>query len=396
MNLAGRIGWILVGLLAAASRSEPQELVSPSTARGRAWIERFERDWAAADSEPKLACSVRTLRPVVNFALRYQAGYEASIPVDQFPPTATMLTVRFRVHSAETNASHYFRRAGAIPAGLRRRSDRASFGGGFLVGEGDYRVDWLLTEPSGRACRKSWEVRLRFGRGEQQLSQLLERGQVAPLALAGWKRAPAEGERPYQVALFLHVSPIHPRSVRLSQFDQSLLLTTLVSLLEKTPFRESSFHAISLHRQEELLRSGELDGAALDELRGIMDDLELATIGIDQLRTPEGAASLLADLLNEQINAPDAPDAVIFIGPATRETAGFPRGLLESQAGSAPLFFYLQLNYFPRWFPFADTIEKLTRRQGGKVFRIHDPRQFARALREIEELLAGREEPLSR
>ena len=62
--------------------------------------------------------------------------------------------------------------------------------------------------------------------------------------------------------------------------------------------------------------------------------------------------------------------------------------LLESIAGKKPLFFYLNLDYHPRRFPFSDTIEKLVKSQKGKVFHIRHPRQFAEALLIMEKHLA--------
>jgi len=382
-------------LLLVAFAAPGQEMISARTASGRAWIERFERDLAAASSAPKLACSVRPLKLVINFALRYQAGYEATLPIDQFSQSATPLYTRFRVVSGGTNARHYFRRAGTLPPGLRRRREQAGLTGGFLIGEGDYQVDWLVTDAAGRSCQKSWEVRLRLKPHEREAAAFMAPGEVAPLTLASWRRLPADGHGAHRVALFLHVAPVHPRSVQMGQFDQALLLTTLISLLEQTPLRPASFHAVSLHRQRELLRTPGFDEQALRALRETMDELELATIGIEQLRTADGAARLLAGLAAEQLASAEPPKALIFVGPATREGAGDPRRLLGSLPGPPPPVFYLRLNYFPSWFPFGDPIEKLTRTLGGKVFEVRNPRQFARALREIEAALAEHAKPLT-
>jgi hypothetical protein len=379
-------------LLVVALSVTGQEMISPSTPGGRAWIERFEQDLAAAAAAPRLKCTVRPIKPVISFAFRYQAGYEAVLPVDQFPQSATTLRIRFRVISRQTNARHYFRRAGTLPPGLRRRRDVAGLSGGFLIGEGDYRIDWLLTDAEGRSCQKSWEIRLRLKSDEREVASLMAPGEVAPLALASWRRLPPARQAARRVALFLHVAPIHPRSVQMGQLDQALLVTTLISLFEQTPLRASSFHAISLHRQQELVRAPGFDEKALRALRETMDELELATIGIEQLRAADGAARLLARLAAEQMTSAEPPEALIFVGPVTRESAGDPRRLLGNLPGPAPPVFYLRLNYFPRWFPFDDPIEKLTRSLGGRVFQVSNPRQFARALREIEAALAKRQD----
>ena len=39
-------------------------------------------------------------------------------------------------------------------------------GGGFIVGPGEYQVDWLLLDADDRVCRKSWRIRARESRAE--------------------------------------------------------------------------------------------------------------------------------------------------------------------------------------------------------------------------------------
>ena len=57
--------------------------------------------------------------------------------------------------------------------------------------------------------------------------------------------------------------------------------------------------------------------------------------------------------------------------------------------------FYLRYSYFLRYVPFADSIEKLVRSQGGKIFNIAHPAEFLAALRKMEETLRERAAALS-
>ncbi len=346
----------------------------------------------AERGEDTLACEVDPLKPVLNFAFRYQAGYRVAVPISQFRPEETKLRTFFRVTPSSAGAPFYFRQYLDLPAQPRSKKVEAQTGGGFVIGEGSYTVDWILVDPVGRFCRKSWKIRLRLKRGDREIRQFVKPGTAGPLVLEGWQRAAREGKRSFRIAVFLHAAPLFPRSVRLNSFDQGLLVTTLISMFEGTPFRESSVHAVSLQKQQEVFRAAALDRRSFRRLLRVMDNLELGTIDLEQLSNPEGHVDLLADLVNAELASGNPPDAIVFIGPNTRFGAGFPRDKIETAPGTELLFVYLHLDYFSRWFPFADTIEKLTKSQRGEVFKIQNPRQLASALRKMEELIEQRKE----
>ena len=215
----------------------------------------------------------------------------------------------------------------------------------------------------------------------------MEPGNIKPLVLDDWKGTSAGPPRPYRIAVVLYASPLFPRSARLSLFDRSLLVATLTSLFEETPFRETCVHALSLQHQREIFHSGEMDVLSFLRLQEAMEELELGTIDLEQLSNPRGYVDLLEELVNRKLASENPPDAFVFIGPNTRYTARFARTLRNPASGRKPLFFYLHLDYYARRFPSADTIEKLVKLQPGKVFDIHFPKQFAKAILKMEEML---------
>ena len=138
--------------------------------------------------------------------------------------------------------------------------------------------------------------------------------------------------------------------------------------------------------------SGSLSASSEAIQRGMllaMDEMEVGTVGLDALTNPRGYLDLIADLVNEELSAESPPDAIVFIGGSSRYTLGFPRELIEREANMSTQFFYLQLSRFQlRRYRTTDSIEKLVKRQGGKVFRISSPQQFGRAIRQMEQILS--------
>lgn len=365
-------------------------MLNPESRRGAQAIAAIDEALAREPDDNTLSCGIRALKPVLNFAFRYQAGYRASLSIGQFPPEEVVLRTALRVTPKDGEPA-YFWQEHYLPPQPRQKNLYADSGGGFFVGRGEYEVQFLLFDAHGRECRKRWRFKLNPKGDERKLTEFVAAGEVKPLLLDAWKGTDDGRPRPHRVAIILHASPLFPRSMRLNSYDQSLLVTTLTSLLEDTPFRETSVHAVNLQQQVELFRTSEMDSAGFLELLDKMEKLELGTIDFAQLSKPKGHVDLLAELINEQLASKEPPDAIIFIGPNSRYTQQFPRELIEQlPASDRPQFFYLHLDYYSRWWPFEDTIEKLTESQGGKVFKIHHPKQFAAAIRKMEEILERR------
>jgi hypothetical protein len=213
----------------------------------------------------------------------------------------------------------------------------------------------------------------------------MEPGQVSSLRLNIWLQR-KERPRPFRVAILLHGSPIFPRASVLSGYDISLFVTSIASLLEDTPFNETSVTAFNLQKRTEVFRANRMGHKEFMQLYDSLDNLEVATIDLKHMLDRKGYLNLLASMVNREIAAQDPPDAVIFIGPNTRQMEKFPEELLEG--GSQTRFFYLKYGYHGRFYPFQDSIDRLVRSRDGKVFELVTPKDFAEAIRKIEDTLS--------
>jgi|GEM_PF-1027687 hypothetical protein len=367
---------------------QAQRAIRPDTNNGRRVIEEFDRALAGSTAE-SLDCRVQVGKPRLTYSFRHLATYEAAVPVSELDPAGTVLTTMFRVTPKQGGQPGYFRqtlRIGKIPAKVNSKF-LAVADGGFFVGEGEYQVDWLLRDHRGRACRKEWSVKVRAK--DKDRPQPLAPGTVTSVQLDQWGETASRENRPFRVALMLHAAPTRLLGHTLTRVDQSLLVGMLISLLEETPFVETSVTAFNLNQQKELFHTERLDMKEFTKLADCLDELELGTIDLQVLERPTGDVELLANMLKRELKSPDPPDAVVFVGPKFLDESNVSESILDVVSEPKPLVFYLRQDYYPRLF-IQDTIEKLTKRLKGKVFRVSSPEELAKAIREMEERLKER------
>lgn len=347
-----------------------------------------------------LACKVKPLKPTLAYTLRYTAGFLASVPVSQLDPDGTILLAIFRVSSSGGDPV-YFRQRFRVPKVPqdyllgRKRRGVVTFAGGYFLGEGRYTVGWILFDQRGRYCRRSWDVSLRLNKEERALAPAPPAGTAAPFRLDEWRGSDRGPARPYRIAVFAHATPLSPRSVTYSKFDQLLLIAALTSLLRDTPFRETSVVAFNLRQQKEVFHARRLDTREFRDLVQALDQLQLAVVNVRVLAKPLGSAELLAKLVIRETESADPPDAVVFIGPRLSEVSRAARDIVQgaTSGNGKPLFFYLRLDTYNfrsgRAYRYPDPIAQLTKARHGRVYGIQRPSDLGKAIRAMERLVPG-------
>jgi len=130
-------------------------------------------DQSILDSqEPRsdLSCRLKPINPELGFDLAFHAGFEVSLPFSEIVENGTRLTNIFRVipenHPEE---ARYFRQKWLVPF-LKTSSGSAMLRGEFLVAEGDYQVDWLLRDETGRFCAAFWRLSTELRGKDKQIN----------------------------------------------------------------------------------------------------------------------------------------------------------------------------------------------------------------------------------
>jgi len=192
-----------------------------------------------------------------------------------------------------------------------------------------------------------------------------------------------------RLTVLLHAAPVIPRATKFRARDRTILLGSLASLLESLSARSVRLVVFNLDQQRELFREDVLTPESFDQAAESMDNLELGLVDYSVLRNQQGHVSLLADLVNKELEAGDPPDAVIFLGPPTRYSDKLATVMAAAHAGATPQVFYFKYNpFFVQSSNFADSIEFAVRQVRGKTIEIHSPADFAKAIKQVDAQLS--------
>ncbi len=364
-----------------ASAGSAQVIVDP--ARFGSIVKALERQ---ADEKP-LRCQVRPIRPSLDFGFRFQAGYVVTVPMDQYsgPGHGWAMLTRITPEGGGRQPVYLASRVRLPP--VPKTKVNKEVGGGYLLGEGRYDVNWTLLDDTGRICRSSWRVDARLGRRERQVNLAMPRDTVADFTLRGrsGRKRGADDAAPIRLTVLLHAAPLFPFRTRLRASDRVVLLGLLSSLLERVPVRSVRLVIFNLDQQKTLLRQDAFAPDALDQVAQALNSTELGLVDYHVLQNPRGHVDLLAGLMNLELRAEAPSDVVVFLGPETRYVDKLPPAALEDPTGAAPQFFNLQLKpYFRSGPSLPDSISLATAKAKGKTIVIRTPADFAKAIEQIE------------
>jgi hypothetical protein len=340
-------------------------------------------DFGPKSGEKSLSCQVRPLRPTLDFSFRFQAGYMVRVPMNQFAGKNHQWGVVVRV-TPEKGTPVYFGLRTRLPE-VPKTTVELELGGGFLVGEGRYRVTWRLSDETGRVCRSEWTVDARRSHADRKVRMSLAPGTVTPLYI----RAPGghhDDAPPLRLTVMLDAAPMSPRRTRLSARDNMMLLGTLSSLLDRLPTSSVRLVAFNLDQQKELYRQDGFTPDRLPDVARAVESLQLGMVDYHVLQNRRGHVELLADLVNREMAEPQPSDVILFLGPLARFGDRFPEQLLERPGAATPHFFYLQ--YRPPFLrmqaTLPDLIHSLVSRLKGKVVVMNSPGDFEKGIQQIE------------
>ena len=221
-------------------------------------------------------------------------------------------------------------------------------GGGYLLGEGRYRVAWKLQDETGRVCRKEWNVEAQRSQGDGKVKVGLPPLRWTASRVGRW-RPPQQRRRAADPAHDPDArGPQHPRRTRMTARDRVLLLGTLSSLLDRLPTRSVRLVVFNLEQQRELFArtNSPRRGSAMWRSRSTASNSDWWTITC--CRIARGHVDLLADLVRQEVNAPQPSDVVLFLGPMARYLEKMPDSLIEKPPTGNPRFFYFQYRPFMR------------------------------------------------
>ena len=334
-----------------------------------------------------LHCSIQPQKPRLDFALRFDVGYIISCSLAKFEGRQSEVFVYARVTpkgGKPVLLGEGFRLPEANP-GPKSSQLKQDFetSGGFALGEGQYQVEVLvLDKRTGRTSRKAWRARVGHLSSPGAAQAGIPAGSVVPIGVRPWPIKLDSSGKGLRLTVLLDAAPLNPRTPELRAWDRAFLLGSLSSLLKQIPCASVRLRAFNLEQQRELFRQDRFDDAGFMKLAESLRSVELGTISYRVLQQQHGGFNLLMDYANQELNAPDPSDAVIFLGPRTRYLAEVSKP--KGRETPNPRFFYFE--YFPEFFrgnPFPDALSSLTKRLDGTVYVIFSPGDFAHCVQKM-------------
>ena len=349
------------------------------------------KDFSEQPGEKHLSCEVIPMRPSLNYGFRFQTGYFARIPMQQYVGDGHTWGIIMKVTPEGAGASPAYLASRVNLPKIPKTTVNFEMGGAYIVGAGRYKVDWLLFDDQARVCRKSWHIQARLTRDERAVKLAIPNHTVSDLSLRGLPPAAIQTDdtRAVRLTVLMNVAPISMRRTTMRSSDRMMLLSSLSTLLEHVPTRSVRLVAFSLEQQKEIFHSDKFARASIDEVAKSINELELGLVDIKVLQNRRGHMELLTEMLEHEISADDPSEVVVFLGPATRYFDKLPPSSLDSAAVTASRFMFFQMHPPFRGGPppdanFPDSISQTIARLKGKTLHIRTPGDFAKAIRQLE------------
>lgn len=346
------------------------------------------RDMQLDESTGELKCSVVPFKPRLNYSFRFQTGYVLEVPLEQYTGQGHSIATLLRVTPENSEREPVFLLSRMRLPEVPPTKAVLELGGGYVVGEGKYRVEMLISDDAGRTCSKKWTISAKLSRKEDDVPPGMPAGAVDEISLRKWIRSSKSlsGDEGYRMTVLMNVSPVMPRRLRLGAYDRVLLLSSLTSLIERMPLRSVRLVLFNLDQQREIYRDENFEPSRFNRVAQALNSLELGTVAYDVVKNRNGHVDLLAELM-EDARKDDRSDVVVFLGPKPWRFDKAPKSALPERSGNDPSFFYVQLRPYVAAAALTDTIMSAVKHMGGKTFDVYSPGDFAEAIRNVTKAL---------
>jgi hypothetical protein len=331
-----------------------------------------------------LPCKVTPDKPALRFDLRFHADYTVSIPVKNLAPGREQLLVRLRVTPIAGDAGEILMTDRLnVPAIPEDAKGWGAFPGGFALGPGRYRVDWLMRDREGRYCSSHWQADAKLATGERDLPIGLPPNGVAALAEEP-RSGPATrvaGDE-LHVKILLNVAPADTSRIALERRELDVLASLLQNIEREPRFHSFTLVAFNIHTQKIVQRQENVRCVDMRSLASAIEKSDVGTINyqalLDQRSEPKFIARVLARELGDGM---PKPDLVLVAGPKASVEGKVPLEQLKALGEAAFPIFYFSYVPDPVQSPFRDPIgAALKIYKSSAEFKIVRPRDMGVAI----------------
>jgi len=389
---------MMTASLALSPPAAGQSLLRPSLEDGELRI--LATDLAilsGAENRDDLPCQVMPLDPRLRFDLQYQAGYRVTLPLKALAGSGNSLRVLIRIEPLDGKSEPaFFTDRFDVPAIEEDSTGEAALPGSYMLGPGEYKIDWLMRDRAEKVCSSHWTIETNALEDFEELASVGRPYTVAPKEQEVFLEEPpiqkaSTGGR--YVKLIVNFTPSDPADVRMEPYELQNLVAMLRAISREPQI--GSFSLVAFNMQEERVIFEEHDVSRINfpALGDAVESIEGGQIDLAQLQDEESDTRFLSELIQEHLGPQERrPDAVIFVGPKLmleRKISG--KLLAQAGAVNSPVFYFVY-NSNPRSNPWKDTISTVLKAYKGLEYTITLPKDLGKAMSDMLFRLAGHEE----
>jgi hypothetical protein len=342
----------------------------------------------ARDKRQDLPCAVTPIKPMLGFDMRFHAGYEVSIPLRELAGSEDLLTTIFRVTPENRpEETVYFSQRTKVPPIEEDAKGDAYLQGGFDLGEGKYKVDWLMRDRSERVCSSFWDAEAVLPTKDKDVQLALTPGSIAAGDSEPFReeppveRNPVDG--PLNVKVMVNFAPQNSLSALLRPLDVAALVSILRNINREPRISRFSIVAFNMQDQRVIHRQDDADRIDFPSLGDALSELKLGTVDLKKLEEKHSDTNFLSNLITREMAGESQPDAVIFAGPKVMLEEKVSPEVLKQLGGLEYPVFYMNYNLSPHANPWRDAIGSAVKHFRGAEYTISRPRDLFFAWTEI-------------
>jgi hypothetical protein len=386
VNIGAKVS-LLCGLLTGVSGTVNGQLIMTGSG---GMVRLFGTDQAILEvPEPRkdLPCNVNPTKTAqVGFDLKFHGGYEVSVPLKELSGQENLLTIIFRVTPASSPGEPtYFIQRIKVPEINDNAKGEASFYGAFDVGEGKYKVDWLMRDRAERVCSNYWDVEAQLSDKDNQMALAIGASTISQSDTEYFRQEPPvqREDDPTTVKILLNYAPQNPRSSVMRPIDTSALVSILRNLSRDPRVTRFSLVAFCMQEQKIVYRQENAEKIDFPALGEALAKIQLGRVDLARLADKRSDIRFITELIRSELSGTERPDAFIFAGPKVMLEHNIETEALKEVGSLDAPVFYMNYNLFPQAVPWRDTIGNAVKYFKGLEYTISRPRDLWSATTEV-------------
>ena len=369
-------------LCLAASLADAQIFLN-STGKNARLIGTDEAVLEAGDPRTDLPCAVVHPKPILGFDLRFHARYEVTVPMRELAGGENLLSILFRVTPLDaagkgSDSATYFTQKLRVPSIEEDAKGDAFLEGSFDVGEGKFKVEWLMRDRAERVCSDSWESEASLPAKDKEMSLMIPPARIAITEPEQFRDEPPivrQSGAGLQVKVLVNFAPQNARSATLQPFDTSALVSILRSISRDPRIAHFSVVAFNMHDQKVIYKQENSEKIDFPAIGKALEKLKLGTVDLARLANKHSETEFLETLLKTELASLQS-DALIFAGPKALLEQNVSQEALRGVGPVAMPVFYMNYNLSPQTSPWRDAIGHAVKFMRGVEYTISRPRDL--------------------